>query len=291
MGRMLEALKSNDEATSPDDVVLTAVPAATDEEPALEMPFVEVGGPRPAAAARPQLERVAPRAAVLEPTPLRGVTLQPTSTPRPLAGKVAAELIAFHQPEHAVSQQYAALFGQLVAEPATEPAPVLLFTSLAPGAGTTTALLNLAITGAGRHQRRIVVVDANRARPAVAQRLGLAPSAGLTEVVQGKAALEQTVQATIQPELYVLPAGAGEQDLWSADAVHWALDWLRERFDLIVVDAPPWDTADLPSLVPAVDTVYLVLDAAEAAQTQQVRAVTRAIAHMGSRLGGLIVTQ
>jgi succinoglycan biosynthesis transport protein ExoP len=293
MGRMLESLKPNgtpavgrDADPAQHEAGLASCPTP-DEEAVEALPFIEVGGPRPPAP--PRLQTPAPRSAALEQRLPLGVTLQPAAV-RPTA-KVAAELITWHQPEHEASRQYATLFAQIMPEPGVDPAPVLLLTGLTPGAGTTTTLLNLAISGCRQHQRRIVVVDAQRVRPAAAQRLGLANSAGLAEVLQGKIALEQALQTTIQPELFILPAGAQEPHAtWSAEAVRWVLAWLRQRFDLVVVDAPPWQTAELATLLPAVDTVYLVLDKSEQAQAQ-VRAVTRGIAQRGGRLGGLIVTQ
>ena len=290
MGRMLEALLHAHEAPPPEPA-LCPEPEEADPEPAEEgMPFIEVGGPRPAAGPRPHLDLPGPRPATLLVPPVPNVRLQALSKPAP---RVAAELIAYHQPEHAVSQQYSAVFLQMAPQAGCGQAAALLLTSTAAGAGTTTAVLNLAISGSRHQQHRIVVVDANRDRPAVALRLGIDAAVGLHEVLQGRVALEQAVLATPQSELQVLPAGAGatEAAAWPADALRWALTWLRQRFDLVLVDCPPWsDTPLLRTLGPLADAVYLVMDAAEA-QRPLVRAVTRSVMHLGSRVGGLIVTQ
>lgn len=287
MGRMLEALKSNGEITLDRDTVPAAAVAAPPEEAATDMPFIEVGGPRPAAPSRPQLEAAPLRLATLQQPLPRGAVLETAPLPRP-ANRVAAELIAYHQPDHTVSRQFASLFLQIVAGAESEEAPVLLLTGLTAGAGTTTTLLNLAI-GGSRQDRRIAVVDANATRPAVAQRLGLGSAHGLADVLQGSVALEKAVLATAQPGLFVVPAGK-QQGPWQAEALRWVLSWLRQRFDVVFVDGPAWNTPDLRELVPATDAAYLVLDATEAAQAQ-VRSVARGIAQLGSRLGGLIVTQ
>jgi Mrp family chromosome partitioning ATPase len=292
MGRMLEALLHAHEAPPPEPA-LCPEPEEADPEPAEDgMPFIEVGGPRPAAPTRPRphLDLPCPRPATLLVPPLPSVRLQAFTKPTP---RVAAELIAYHQPEHAVSQQYSAVFLQMSPEASCGQAAALLLTSTVAGAGTTTAVLNLAINGCRHHQRRIVVVDANRDRPAVALRLGLDAAVGLHEVLQGRVALEKAVLATPQSELQVLPGGAGatEAAAWPADALRWALTWLRQRFDLVLVDCPPWaDTPLLRTLGPLADAVYLVVDAAEA-QQPTVRTVTRSVMHLGSRVGGLIVTQ
>jgi Mrp family chromosome partitioning ATPase len=286
MGRILEALRRTEEPVLMPEVALApAVPdAEAAEPPDEEMPFIEVGGPRRAAEPAVRLETAPPRSATLRVPPPLSVALQPCPAPTP---RLAGELIAFHQPDHAVSQQYAALFAQITADTADGAAPVLLFTALAAGAGTTTAVLNLAIAGCRRHGRRVVVVDANGGRPAVAQRLGLTPSAVLREVLQGGVALEQAVQPTAVAGLHVLGAGTAME---SPDAMRWILTWLRQRFDAVMVDAPAWgDSAELRAMVPAARAVYLVMDAAEAEQPQ-VRAVTRGVAQLGSRVGGMIVT-
>jgi Mrp family chromosome partitioning ATPase len=287
MGRMLETLKSNGAPQPPPDILLTADSPEPDEA----MPFIEVGGPRPVAPTQaPHLESLAPRAATLQPCSPRSVVLQPPPALGPRAAQVAADLIAFHQPDHAVSSQYAAMLAQMTNESSTDASPVLLLTGSAPGAGTTTVVLNLAVSGCRQHQQHLVVVDANRIRPAAAQRLGLGDALGLAEVLEGKVALEQAVQATIQPGLCVLPAGAATQDTpWSPEAMRWVLAWLRQRFDVVLVDAPSAESKELCTLIPAVDAVYLVLDSG-ATDQQQVGALTRQIAQMGSRVGGVIAT-
>jgi Mrp family chromosome partitioning ATPase len=71
--------------------------------------------------------------------------------------------------------------------------------------------------------------------------------------------------------------------------VRWVLAWLRQRFDIILVDAPPVDSGNvLQALLPVATAVYVVVDATET-EKPEVRALTRDVARLGSRLGGLIV--
>jgi len=318
MGRMLEALKRTAEPNAfPEPVLAVANPEPVAEEPAEEeMPFIEVGGPRKpqdrggkfptcpqdsgqignlplqTGNSKTRLEMPAPRPASLQVRAPQSVALQCCPQPVPAHPRVAAELVTFHQPEHPVSQQYAALFAQLPAAPADGAAAALVFTSLAPGAGTTTSLLNLAVAACRKHNKRTCVVDANYRRPAAAARLGVTAAIGLHDVLGGKVALEQALQATPIDHLHVLPAGIATESVpASADAIRWVLAWLRQRFDLILVDAPAWDGGDgLRALLPAATAVYLVVDATET-EKPEVRVVTREVARLGSRLGGLIVAQ
>jgi Mrp family chromosome partitioning ATPase len=298
MGRMLEAFRRSEGELSTSEPVATATcpqpaPEASADE---EMPFVEVGGRRkngesktPPVESMPRLESPSvwqPSLQVWEP---RGVALHSSPEPTPTHARVASELIALHHPEHAVSQQYAALFNQLERETADGAAPLLLITALAAGAGTTTVTLNLAVAGCKNYGKRVCVVDCNDQRPAVAARMGLKAAIGLQDVLWGKVALEQAVHKTLVDGLYILPRGTGEAALGSVEAARWAVEWLRQRFDYVLVDAAPLDGDEtLKGILEVTSAVYVVVDTTETSKPE-VRNLTRNVARLGSRLGGLIV--
>jgi Mrp family chromosome partitioning ATPase len=208
----------------------------------------------------------------------------------PPAPRLAPELIAYHQPEHAVTQQYRELLGQ-IAPPSGAGGRALLLISLAPAAGVTTALLNLAICAAQHEGRNTAVVDVNWQRPDLAARLGLAPAPGLHELLSGTASLEQALRPTAVANLYALTAGVRPVGLAAlGDALRWVVGWLRQRCELVFLDGPVWqETAELSTLVSAGEEVLLVLTGDEAA-SPEVRAAARGIGRVGGRLRGLIVT-
>jgi Mrp family chromosome partitioning ATPase len=299
MGRMLEALRHaetetsqaeapRDEATDGPQLQVVAA-----DEPAEEMPYIEVGGKGKAVEGSPSvLAAPAPRTAARAPAlAARGpltVTFQPC--PAAPAPRMAPEVIAYHQPGHAVSKQYRALLDQILPESADEAGRVLLFTALAPAAGVTTALLNLAVSACAA-ARAVVVVDVNRKRPGLAARVGLPAGPGLSDLLVGSAALDQAVRATAQERLHVLTAGSAPArgGALSAEAVRWAVAWLRQRFGLVLLDGPAWEgDPDQAALVGASDRVLFVLEQADA-DRPEVRAATRAVARLGGQLGGLVV--
>lgn len=299
MGRMLEALKRvPTERPAEPEVALRPFPAAVDESDAAEgeaIPFIEVGGPRPAPAspAAPSVRtpmpanegKALPRSVVFQPLP------PPAAVPAPARERFAAELIAFHQPRHAVSGQYRALLAGLMAQlPAARP-QVLLFAAPEPGFGATTVLLNVALTAAMQNHLRVGVVDANWKRPAVAERLGLRNMPGLREVLACQVPLTQALQETGQTNLQALTAGSE-----SAISVRlvgepmWALlRQLRERFDLVLVDAPCWDgRPELIALGSACDAVYLVLNETD---TPPATELIHALPRQGVPVRGCVLTQ
>jgi len=253
------------------------------------MSFIEVGGPRkiieasadvlaapgPQSPAAPRAVPAAPKpspappsetAAALEPGAW-AVQFRPLSRERPVAAsprrRVAPELIAFHQPEHTAAQQYRSLLAGLLAQCPNGWGQVLLFTAPAPWGGTTTVLLNLAITAAQQDGRRVAVVDANFRRPALAERLGLGPAPGLREVLAGSVPLPHALQETAQSNLMALTAGQSA----AATEARLPLDWLlptlrqlRQQFALVFVDAASWNEgSEVSALAATCDAVYMVL--------------------------------
>lgn len=297
MGRMLETLRQGKTGAAPASEEKPVAPLrAVPPEPAQDndfdetVPYIEVGGPRKVIDASPDVLAVAVPAyrgptPVIAPMPM--VEVKPTPPPerpapstdggpwtvqfRPLSRealpssrvmrRLSPELIAHHQPDHAVAQQYRTLLNSLLVQCPSGFGQVLLFTSPAPWGGTTTVLLNLAITAARHEGRRVAVVDANQRRPALADRLGLGPAPGLREVLGGSVPLAQAMQETAQKNLWALPAGRTSND--SRLPLDWlmpTLRQLRQQFELVFVDAASWNEgSEVSALAATCDSVYMVM--------------------------------
>jgi Mrp family chromosome partitioning ATPase len=305
MGRMLETLKQGEGQRS--NTVAPFVPdppqrpetvaSPSSEEPSLEeFPFIEVGGgpgkkmeASAAVLATPVPNRLVEKKAPAPslPQPKSQGPLVPTlSQPRPMTvafepwpapGKTcpATEITSFHQPEHPVSKQYDSLFEKVL-----ENSKVLLFAG-PEGAGTTTVLLNLAFSGCMRFQKRLAVVETNLSRPVLAERLGIPAFPGWSEFLAGSVALEKALQTTVHPLLSAL-VGKQQSGPIPAEALRWVIGWMRERFDLVLVDGQ-----DLAPLSGICDGLYLVLPQNAADEVNHIQKVSRT----GLRLRGLIHTQ
>jgi Mrp family chromosome partitioning ATPase len=217
------------------------------------------------------------------------IRFQPVHAGRRPGRGFGPELIAFHQPEHAVSVQYRSLAAEIMAQLPGSGPRVLLFTAAAPQAGTTTVLLNLAVTLA-RREAGVTVVDAHRARPAVAARLGLPAAPGLGEALARQTPLTWCLQETPQANLLVLPAGrpAAAREGTSLAAL---LEPLRDRNDWVLVDGGPWSAGpESAELAEGCDAIYLVLRS-EDAGTPATAALQDAILEQSGRLRGCVLTQ
>lgn len=249
------------EVGGPDGVV-TSIPLPTPRPPAPVVVPVPVPVPESEAAADPEPVIVPERAAAPEPKvlsvafhtfPRTGLRLLPT--------EVAPELVAYHHPDHPVCAEYRAVRDEILRQ-FEEPHPrAALFTSAAPVSGTTTVVLNVAASLAHDTGARVLVVDANLTRPAVARRLAVADAPGLAEVLGQTVPLAWALQPTTVENLQVLTAGHPT----AATAAAMASDFprlvaqVRQWFDWVLVDGGVWgDGIGREGVVAGCDAVFAV---------------------------------
>ena len=120
------------------------------------------------------------------------------------------------------------------------PRAVLFSSSLASEGKTTTVLsLGRCIAQSGK---RVVVVDADLRRPAVATGLGISPQAGLVEYLAGEVVLDDvllTDEASGMDVLPTLTGAANAPDLLGSETMRILLEKLKTDYDLVLVDSPP----------------------------------------------------
>lgn len=274
VGPRPEPARARERAEPPAPPSHEAPPAVEHDDDDASIPFIEVGAPAAKNSARP--ERASPLPSILplnRPEPKR---VEPDSGPllfrvsfRPLpfvapptqsvAQRFPKELVSWHHPEHEISGQYRAVLHEIENQLGVTPGKTLLLTAAAAGAGTTSVLLNLALTCARRDLDRVVIVDANFAAPALAQRLGVPASPGMREVLSRSLPLTWAIQETGVPNLTVLTAGekggTASFELWPS-----VLEHLRQRFDWVLVDTAAWlEGPRLAELAGPCTASYLVL--------------------------------
>jgi Mrp family chromosome partitioning ATPase len=256
MGRMFRIISERGRATADD------APAVTDD-----IPFVEIGGPEGVVSSAPPVVEPTTPAVVQIPVTAANVVEAVTTEPparvlsvafhrlpknglRLVPAGVVTDLVTFHWPDHPVSHEYRAVRNEMTAQYDGTPR-LMLFTAAVPETGATTVLLNLAVSLASETQAKVLVVDANTSRPAIARRLGLAESPGICEVLNQSTPLAWAIQPTPIANLHALTFGQGNH----AGSLPSLLEQLRHWFDWVLIDAGVW-SSDTPAA--AVDGVYLV---------------------------------
>lgn len=202
-------------------------------------------------------------------------------------------LVALHFPDHPVSGEYRTLRDEIRVQ-LPDPTPrVLFFTAAAGEAGTTTVLLNLALTVAHEVSPRVLVVDANVTRPAGAQRLALKPTPGLVEVLSQQVPLAWAVRPSVVPNLQVLPAGgvAGGAPPALGQDLPKLIEQLRQWYDWILIDAGVWGMIpERDAACPTADAVYLVTREADVDRSE-FAGLRGWVRELGGMLRGYIATR
>jgi polysaccharide biosynthesis transport protein len=131
-----------------------------------------------------------------------------------------------------------------------QPIKVILVTSALEGEGKTTLAANLALSFATLGIKTLLV-DADLRNPGLTRALCPHADAGLLQVATGQMPLERAILLDRSSGLSILPSPAITKDVDSITELMFSeriidiLDYLRQRYELIIVDSPP--------LVPLVD--------------------------------------
>jgi len=144
------------------------------------------------------------------------------------------------------------------------PFRTLLVTSLTAEEGKTFLVTALGLAYA-QDGYRVILVDADLRYPGIRRRLKLKEGAGLREVLEGTASLDEALQAGPIGNLWVLTSGTpptSPVELLDSPAMSQVLNALKERADLVIIDSPPiLPVTDAVVLAPLMDGVLLVTTA------------------------------
>lgn len=165
-----------------------------------------------------------------------------------------------------------------------KPRKVLLFTSALPNDGKTTTVCNLGIA-LGPAGKRVIVVECDLRRPRVGGYLGLPSGAGLTDLLLGRAALQDVVQRWGDDEFDVLTSGVlppNPGDLLGSRRMAELIEQLRASYDLVLIDMPPLlPFSDTAATAPFCDGAIVVARYSRT-KSEHLRRVAESLAAVGS---------
>jgi capsular exopolysaccharide synthesis family protein len=131
------------------------------------------------------------------------------------------------------------------------PPRVVVLTSSVANEGKSTTACNVAITLASAGAR-VILVEGDLRRPRVADYMGLEGAVGLTDVLIGRAGLDQVLQPWGDSPLSVLTSGPlppNPSEMLGSTQMTELLEALRARADMVLIDTPP--------LLPVTDAAVL----------------------------------
>lgn len=187
----------------------------------------------------------------------------------------AAAAIVRSDPQGSRSEAYRQLRTNLHFAALGNASKVMVVTSALPGEGKSSVAGNLALA-LSQVGQRVCLIDGDLRRPSVATYFGLIGSAGLSTVIVGRASLDDVLQP-VDGGLVVITSGPippNPTELLGAPSFTRLLGELRNRFDTVIVDAPPvLPAADAAVLAAAADGVIFVVRAGRTGRHQVQRAV------------------
>lgn len=153
----------------------------------------------------------------------------------------AKELITNHSPLSIMTEAYRTIRTSLLLSHPEKPPKVILLTSPSPAEGKTTTTLNLAIALA-QDGHQVLVMDADLRKGCCHARLGKINHRGLSNLLTGNLALEESVLPTSISRLSLLSRGIrppNPVDLLGSPKMRQIVSKLRESFNFILIDSPP----------------------------------------------------
>ncbi len=179
-----------------------------------------------------------------------------------LNGKPVFAVVAHSDSRSTLTEAFRTLRTSLLFSSPGSPPKSILFTSSQPAEGKTGLSINTAIT-LSQLGGSVLLIDGDMRRPSCHSHLELPLKTGLSDYLTGNADLVSIIKRTTMPNLYCITAGTipvNPAELLASPRMKETIELLSQRFDYIVVDAPPiFGVADALILSTVVKGVILVV--------------------------------
>lgn len=219
------------------------------------------------------------------PIPLLGdITHDPTAQDRPL--------IVHDDPRNPRAEAFRTLRTNVQFVELDDAKRTFTITSAMPSEGKSTTAVNLALTLAAAGSR-VALVDADLRRPRIAEMIGVEGAVGLTDLLIGKAELEDVLVPWGRGGLRVLPAGTippNPSELLASEAMRRLVDTLIDDHDAVIIDAPPVLPVTDAAILSRLTGGALLIVAAGRTSRPQLRAAIATLENVGSRALGVVMT-
>lgn len=220
-------------------------------------------------------------------------------TDRPLLGGVIDDpdvkvnpLTIQAKPHSPRAESYRSLRTNLQFINVDESSSTFVITSANPGEGKSTTSANLALALAETGSK-VALIEADLRLPKVNEYLNVEGGAGLTDVLIGKAELNDVLQRWGRTQLYFLPAGRtppNPSELLGSEGMRAVLSTLEDTFDYVIIDAPPVLAVTDAAVVARGNAGVLIAVASGSTKKPELEAAISALEKANANIVGVIVT-
>ncbi|HEY7328455.1 MAG TPA: polysaccharide biosynthesis tyrosine autokinase [Gemmataceae bacterium] len=205
--------------------------------------------------------------------------------------QVDPSLCTVHRPKSREAEAYRSVRTALFFFNRAKGHALIQVTSPDMGDGKSTLITNLAISIA-QAEKTVILIDADFRRPRIHKLFNTSAGQGLASVIGGEAELNDVILDSLIPGLSILPCGPtppNPAELLSSPRFKEVLGYLREKYDMVLIDTPPLLAVTDPCVVmPHVDGVILTLRTSKHARPHALRA-KEILSTMGAHLIGAVV--
>ena len=162
-----------------------------------------------------------------------------------------------------------------------ERANLILVTSSLPGEGKTFNAVNLALSIANERDKKVLLIDADVAKPSIAKRFGIPESPGLIEYLENdELDFSDVSLKTDLPGLQIIPAGkrhAFSTELLSSNKMVGLIDELSQRYAdrIVIFDSPPLLAATQAEVLASLVGQVIFVIAAETTKQSAVQSAVK----------------
>lgn len=174
----------------------------------------------------------------------------------------------------------------------TDKSPIVI-TSAESGDGKTTTALNLGLTSS-QSGANVIVIEADLRRPTFADRLGIEGSVGLTDVLVGRAELDDVIQQWGGGKFHVLPAGQlppNPSELLATKDMANIVQDLLERFDVVIIDIPPVLRVADAAILGRINSTMILVATVGRITRPQLSAALNSLENAGVRVKGIVANR
>jgi capsular exopolysaccharide synthesis family protein len=201
------------------------------------------------------------------------------------------KLSVLHRPASMAAEAVRACRTAVFFESTQQGAKVIQVTSPLPSDGKTTLAGNLAVSIA-QSGKRVILVDCDLRRPQLSDNFSLGEVDGLTNVLNGDCDPVSATHLTPVKNLSVMPSGPiplNPAEALTLPEMSELIEWLRDRYDYVIVDTPPLLVVTDPSIVAGmVDGVVLTLKVRRKSKANSREAVS-ILRGVGANILGVVI--
>ena len=215
----------------------------------------------------------------------------------PLLGVVPisddSPLVEIQDPKSSLSEAYFSIRSTLAFATNHGIPSSLCVTSTKPGEGKSTSAYSLAEI-LSRTGKRVLLIDGDLRSPSMHEFFSLPNEMGLSNLLAGVELSEHAYTKIPRHGVTVMTTGPvppNPSELLSSDKFADLLSTLQERFDCIIIDAPPvLGLADAPLIGRAAEAILFVVEAGVTSR-RAAQEATRRLSAVGGNLVGAVVTK